>query len=165
MDRLADRLAHVPIRAVYSSNLKRTLYGARQIAAKHGLEVGIYPELREKHFGNWEGVKLETIKERYPNEWREWLTRPDQAVPSGGENYRNVEQRVIPMIDKILSEYRGKHVVISCHGGVNRVILCRALGLGLEHLFQIEQDFGAVNIIDYSLRNAVVRLMNGKDIH
>ena len=150
---------------MYSSDLKRTLYGARQIAAKHGLEVGIYSQLREKHFGKWEGVKLDTIKERHHEEWNDWLTRPDQAVPLGGESYRNVEERVIPMIDKILSEHRGNHIVISCHGGVNRVILCRALGLGLEHLFQIEQDFGAVNIIDYSHQNALVRLINGKDIH
>ncbi len=48
------------------------------------------------------------------------------------------------------------------HGGVNRVILADALGMELMNLFRIDQEFGALNIIDfYDDGMAVVKLLNG----
>ncbi|PIU52615.1 MAG: phosphoglycerate mutase, partial [Deltaproteobacteria bacterium CG07_land_8_20_14_0_80_60_11] len=45
--------------------------------------------------------------------------------------------------------------------GVNRVILSEALGLPLDHLFRLDQNYGCLNIIDYFPDMAVVRLING----
>jgi hypothetical protein len=47
------------------------------------------------------------------------------------------------------------------HAGVNRVILCEALSLSLEHLFRLDQNHGCLNIIDYFADFTVVRLING----
>jgi alpha-ribazole phosphatase/probable phosphoglycerate mutase len=47
------------------------------------------------------------------------------------------------------------------HAGVNRVILCDALSLPLQHLFRLDQNYGCLNIIDYFPDFTVVRLING----
>ena len=47
------------------------------------------------------------------------------------------------------------------HAGINRVILSEAMGLPLEHLFRLDQNYGCLNIIDYFPDLAVVRLLNG----
>ncbi|MBI4685856.1 MAG: histidine phosphatase family protein [Nitrospirae bacterium] len=52
-------------------------------------------------------------------------------------------------------------MAVVAHGGVNRIMLCHFLGIPLENIFRIEQDFGSVNIIEFSDKYPVVKLMNG----
>ena len=47
------------------------------------------------------------------------------------------------------------------HAGINRVILSEAMGLPLDRLFRLDQNYGCLNIIDYFPDLAVVRLLNG----
>jgi alpha-ribazole phosphatase/probable phosphoglycerate mutase len=44
---------------------------------------------------------------------------------------------------------------------VIRIILCQILGIPLENIFRIEQDYAALNIIEYRDKYPVVRLLNG----
>jgi len=52
-------------------------------------------------------------------------------------------------------------VAIVAHGGVNRIILCHILEIPLENIFRIEQDFAAVNIIEFHDKYPVIKLLNG----
>jgi len=52
-------------------------------------------------------------------------------------------------------------IAIVAHGGVNRIILCHIMGIPLENIFRIEQDFAAVNIIEFWEKYPVVKLLNG----
>jgi len=54
------------------------------------------------------------------------------------------------------------NIVIVAHGGVNRVILCHLLGIPLENIFRIEQDYGCLNIIEFYDGYPVVKLINGR---
>ena len=164
MERVARLLRQYPIRAVYASDLTRALWGAKKIAGYRRLKVAIYPGLREKCFGKWEGLSLGKIRLQFPNEWRDWMERPDRARPTGGESYREVEMRVRPIFKKILSLHRGQHVAIVSHGGINRIILSWALALDLRHLFRIEQEYACINVVDYDKDETTVNLMNGQHI-
>jgi len=53
------------------------------------------------------------------------------------------------------------NIAITAHGGVNRIILCHVMGIPLENIFRIEQDFAAVNIIEFWEKYPVVKLLNG----
>ncbi|MEK6679369.1 MAG: histidine phosphatase family protein, partial [Nitrospirota bacterium] len=64
-------------------------------------------------------------------------------------------------LTNIVKDHKGEEILIVAHGGVNRTILCRALGLDLKYLFRIEQRYGALNIIEYYDDIAIVNLMNG----
>ena len=52
-------------------------------------------------------------------------------------------------------------IAVVAHGGVNRIILCHIMGIPLENIFRIEQDFAAVNIIEFWEKYPVVKLLNG----
>lgn len=54
-----------------------------------------------------------------------------------------------------------ENVAVVSHGGVNRIILCHFLGIPLENIFRIEQDYAAVNIIEFWDKYPVVKLING----
>ncbi|KAF5033768.1 Histidine phosphatase superfamily [anaerobic digester metagenome] len=38
-------------------------------------------------------------------------------------------------------------LAIVAHGGVNRVLLCRILGMPLENLFRLEQHYACINVL------------------
>ena len=67
----------------------------------------------------------------------------------------------MPVIDDILNKNRGREVLVVAHGGVNRIILLNAIGAPLEKIFNIEQNYGCHNIIDFHTDGgATVKLLN-----
>ena len=73
----------------------------------------------------------------------------------------DVSKRVLPCLKNIIIENAGKNILLAAHGGVNRIILCYALRMDIKNLFNIQQDYGCLNIIDYYPDNSIVRLVNG----
>ena len=55
-DALAAALAEAPVRAVYSSPIRRALDTAEAIAARRGLTVEVRPALQEYDFGELSGL-------------------------------------------------------------------------------------------------------------
>lgn len=159
---LADRLRFANIHAVYSSDLQRTVQGARIIARHHDVPIRARPELRELYFGDWERLGLQDVRERFPELVRRRMLDPvNFRVPGGGETVGELSERVMACFRAILNENGGHDFVIVGHGAVNRVILCDALGLPLQNMFRLHQAYGCLNIIDYFPDSTVVRLVNG----
>jgi alpha-ribazole phosphatase/probable phosphoglycerate mutase len=160
-ERLAAHLQDVPLTAVYSSDLTRTRLGAQMLAAGRDLTPLSCPEFRELCFGIWEGLTLTEIKERYPQELEARFRDLANFRIPGGESLRDVQARVLPKLRELLRRHPGQSLALVAHAGVNRVILCDALNLPLEHLFRLDQAYGCLNIIDYFPDFTLVRLING----
>ncbi len=162
MRRLSGLLAGKPIAAVYSSDLIRSVRGADLISRGLGLTHTPVKTLRERAFGEWEGLTAGEIKARYPEGYAAWRGDLLNFRPPGGEGLLDVQARVLPEYRRIVAAHPGREIAMLLHGGVNRVILADALGLPSVNLFRIDQSFGALNIIDYYDDGiAVVELMNG----
>ena len=146
--------------AVYCSPLSRALKSAEIIAEPHGLNPLIMHGLRERSFGVWEGMLFDEIKKQYPDEFKAWADNPLRFSPVGGENTLEVRDRALQSLDKILKKHNGESISIVAHGGVNRVILCDIMGIPFENLFRIEQDFAAVNVIEFWDTYPVVKGLN-----
>ena len=95
--RLAARLAAFPLAAVYASDLSRARDTARALAAPHGLPVLDDPGLRERCYGDWEGLTLSELEARYPDAWDRYHRQRalDVLIP-GGETWEEVAARVVP---------------------------------------------------------------------
>ena len=61
-----------------------------------------------------------------------------------------------------MKDHDGETVVIVAHGGVNRIILCHVRGMPMEHMFHLEQDTGAINVVAYFDGFPVKKLLNGR---
>jgi alpha-ribazole phosphatase/probable phosphoglycerate mutase len=162
MKQMAERLRLVRVKAIYSSDLKRAVIGAQLIAAYHDVPLYTLPELREMAFGDWETLTLPDIRRRFP----EALSQRQADIvnfkaPGGGESVAELAVRVGQAFDRLREAEAGKDVVIVAHGAVNRVMLCRAMGLDLSRMFNIHQDYGCLNIIDYYSDRTLLRLLNG----
>jgi len=162
MEHLAGRLRLTDIKAIYSSDLQRTKKGAGIIGRNHDAPYRIIPEFRELCFGDWEGLDLEDIMNQYPGEMEKRRQEiVDYHPPGNGESMRDLSLRIMPRLMTMLKDEAGKDILLVAHGGVNRVILCSALGIDLANIFSIQQDYGCLNIIDYFADHALVRLING----
>ena len=162
MEQLAERLRLTNIAAIYSSDLKRAVKGARIIACYHDVPHHALPEFRELYFGDWEGMTLEEIRKRFPDELERRKTDlMNFQAPGDGESMYALSKRVMACLQNILEEHKGNDFLLVVHGGVNRVILCDALGIDLSKAGGIHQDYGCLNIIDYFSDSTLVRLVNG----
>jgi broad specificity phosphatase PhoE len=149
--------------AVYCSDLARAKRSAEIIAEPHGLTPEIITGLRERSFGIWEGMSFDEIREKYPVEFEAWAGDPLKYSPIGGETTQEVSERCMRSLEGILSRHADGRIVIVSHGGLNRIILAHMLGTPLTNIFRIEQDYGALNIIELSEKYPVVKLINGQE--
>ena len=149
MENVAAFLSKEPVTAVYSSDLQRATKGAEIIGKTLELKPLKIIAFRELHLGRWEGLTREEGAAKFPEEADFRFRDLANTRVKDGENLHDLKARVIPALHEILNNNRGEHIALIAHGGVNRVILCDALGLAMENFFRIEQDYGCLNVIDY----------------
>jgi alpha-ribazole phosphatase/probable phosphoglycerate mutase len=157
--KLSEFLRDAGLQAVYTSDLSRALKSAEMIARVHDREPVIEKGLKEFSFGEWEGMTFSEIEDKYPDSFGAWAANPVKFSPVGGESTEGVRTRAIHAFEKIIGCHQGENIAIVSHGGVIRIILCELLGIPLENIFRIEQNFAALNIVemwDYP----VIKLMN-----
>ena len=159
---LKRRLSDVTLSACYSSDLSRCTMGAAIICQDLPCKPIVSGQLRELNIGVWEGLTWQEIRDTWPEGWQARLDDlVNYRVPQG-ENLLDVEERVMPVINDIVTGNVGNNVLVVAHGGVNRIILLNAIGAPLKGMFSIEQSYGCLNIIDYYHDGrATVKLLNG----
>jgi alpha-ribazole phosphatase len=157
---LAARLEGVALDAVYTSDLRRTRESARILAEPLGLIPVELTELREFAMGRWEGLTAEEIHALDPQAFARWMADVGRFQFPEGESLSDLEARAWPAFERIVAAHAGGAVAIVAHGGTNRMILCRALGLGPERLLAIGQEYGALSVLELAGARWVLRLLN-----
>ncbi|MDI1472729.1 Alpha-ribazole-5'-phosphate phosphatase [Thermodesulfovibrio sp. N1] len=148
-------------RIILSSPLNRAIKTAEIIGKILSTEYIPMEILKERSFGRWEGMSIDEIISLYPDEFERWRQNPALFSPPDGESTMDVSKRAKKVINEILKLYKGFQVIITAHGGINRVILCNIMNIPLEKIFCIEQDFACLNIIEFYDGYPVVKLLNG----
>lgn len=138
--------SQVPLDNIYCSDLGRARLTADIIASPHPIVPIARGELRELNMGAWEGRTFSEIRAKYPKEFKERGEDIANYRPPRGENFADCSKRVIPVFES-LTKSEESTILIVGHAGVNRVILCRVLGIPLDNLFRLEQSYGCVNLI------------------
>ena len=127
-ERLADRLQHERIEAIYVTTLQRTHQTAAPLAAVLGLTPIIEPDLREVFLGDWEGgifrIKAAAgdplfIKVFEDQRW--------DVIPNA-EPQDQFSARVRAGLMRIAAAHPGQRVVAVAHGGVIGQALSMACG-------------------------------------
>lgn len=144
----AARLRTTGLTAVFSSDLGRSRRSAEIIGAPHGLTPTIVPALREMDMGRWDGLTAAQIREREPEAFADWMSRIGEFPFPEGESVPDLLARVAPAFDAIVAAHAGRPIAIVAHGGPNRALLCRALGLPLARLLALGQDYAALTILE-----------------
>jgi len=145
--------------SIFCSDLKRSSETAAIISGDRQMEVRVDPKLREVNLGDWDGRSMRDIRTKFPKEWKKRGDAIDTFCPPKGESFTDLYRRVVPTFENI-AQFASDPVLIVGHAGVNRMILCRVLGMPIRNLFSIRQDYGALNLIDNSKKELQVAAVN-----
>lgn len=156
---LQKKLAQVPFKRIYASDLKRCRETARIIAGPQSRGIRSVPQLREIKLGYWDGRPQAKIRQYHPDEYRQRGENLLGFRPPGGESFADLQERVVPAFRELIKEEQGT-VLLVAHAGVNRTILCHLLGKPLQELFSLPQPFGCVNIIERQGNGLEVKAIN-----
>ncbi|WP_295444308.1 histidine phosphatase family protein [uncultured Thiodictyon sp.] len=128
---MACNAAHQCFHAIYSSDLARARETAQVLAQRAGHEVRQLPQLRERHYGIFQGLTAPEGAEHYPAAYAHYLARDPDYDFETGESLCAFAQRVAAGIDWLARHHLGQTLAVVCHSGVLDVVYRRATGRGL----------------------------------
>jgi broad specificity phosphatase PhoE len=120
---LARDLEGMPLAAIYTSALRRTLDTARPTAAATGLPIAPLSTLDEIHMGDLQGRFRDERDPAAQSLWASWQADPWHFCVPGGERFDTFADRVAEALCTIAESHRGQTVLIVGHRATNRVIL------------------------------------------
>lgn len=122
----------------YSSPLIRARALAEELFPEHNIQTDSL--IKEVHFGEWEGVSWDKISVSAQKRWSEDILNFNEH---GGENFKDLQQRVVPFWQKLLGTTHEK-VAIVAHAGVIVALLSHLLDADPTKVFRFDIDFGEV---------------------
>ncbi|MHB1186984.1 histidine phosphatase family protein [Thiobacillus sp.] len=125
---MAFNAAHHRFQAIYSSDLLRATETAQVLAQREDLEVNLLPQLRERHFGLFQGITAAQGAERHPEAYVHYVARDLDYDFRTGESLRRFAERVADGINWLVRHHSGQMIAVVSHSGVLDVIYRRATG-------------------------------------
>jgi probable phosphoglycerate mutase len=132
-ERLAARLertGELTVDVLLTSNFARAIETAEIIRPAIGVsEVAApWPEFGEHDPGpDIDGMTFDAYVSRFGIP--DWDADPHLELFPGGETLAAFQQRVRTALDRLLTSFPGRHVAVSCHGGVVDAVFRHVIGL------------------------------------
>jgi len=118
--------------AIYSSDLCRAVRTVEHLSNLTKLPIIKEKAFREMHCGDWQGLEVALLKEKYGQDYIRWTEHDKKIAPPNGESFLQLQQRAYQQLSKIASENDGKTIVVATHGGVIKTLMAKFLALPIE---------------------------------
>ncbi len=166
-----EYLSQTDFDVILCSTLKRARQTAEGIHSTYRSGKPVPPivydaRLREVHLPGWEGLLIESVRDRYPAEYELWKESPERLVlplrltqdepdtlsfsPLG-----DATDRVRGFWNDLLVHRRGQTVLIVGHGAAISVMLAVAMKLPIRDVHRVQQSNGGVSCLEFSGCNAI----------
>jgi len=128
----ANALAREGFAAIYSSDLARARQTAEATAHLARVPLHPTPELRERHYGIFQGLTYPEAEVRHPAAYARHKARDPRFAPEGGESLLDLAARIGAICDAIARRHAGETVALFTHGGVLDILHRQATGRPLD---------------------------------
>ncbi len=156
-EKVAERLADLPVDAIYSSPLERACETAEPTAARAGRDVTHDDGLLECDFGDWTGAALADVA-ALP-EWQTVQHSPSTFRFPNGESFTEMQARMVGSLESLRTAHSGGVVVCFSHADPIKAAVAHALGTPLDLFQRIVISPGSVSAISYVEGQAPAVLM------
>jgi probable phosphoglycerate mutase len=136
------------VEAVIASPVRRARESAEILAERLGHGLAEEAGFAEMEFGTWDGLTFEEVAEQRGAELDEWLGSLDVAA-GGGESFREVEERVLAALDRLLAAHAGRTVVVVSHVTPIKTLVAHAVRAPLESVFHMELSPASVSVVSF----------------
>lgn len=147
---LGERLRDVRIDRAVASPLSRAARTAElALGQARAGELRFDPGFKEIAHGEWEGLLAAEIRARDPARAAAWRDAPHEVLMPGGESLQHVLDRAWPALERACEGLDADAtLLVVAHDAVNRVLLCRVLGLPLSRLWRFKQAPTTLNLLE-----------------
>jgi broad specificity phosphatase PhoE len=149
--------------AIYTSPMLRARQTADPLCRLAGVQAIVEEGLKEIDYGEWEGLRQEDVKERWPEAFAHWADDVASRGTPGGETAFQVAGRAMRVVEGIRSRDEAGHVLLVSHKATLRVITCALLGLDVR-LFRerIAYPVGAVTVFAVTKKTAQLTVLGDR---
>lgn len=159
---LAHRFEHIPVDAVYSSDLFRTTTTAGAIYKQKGLPLMTRKSLREVHMGAWEDKPWGELARYDAQSLRYFNTTDPRWRTDGGETFQALRKRMAAALGQIAKNHPNQTVAVVSHGTAIRCALAELMDVSLADSANLpHSDNTAVSLLEFD--GAEVRLIFAND--
>ena len=145
---------------LFSSPMLRCQQTAKYFFA--GSKPLLLPKAVEVDFGRWEGQTFTEIAKADPELVEAWQKDEDFTFPEG-ESLKVFQQRIEELASE-LAECKEDNLILVCHGGVIRHLICYYLGLSYEKALAFEVKVASLTQIKlFDAKNGVLVKLNDCD--
>jgi len=156
---LGERLAQVPLTAIYTSPLERTRETAEAIVSHHPtLTVQSLDEVGEIRFGQWQGEKLSRLRKE--TLWKIVQVYPSRAHFPGGEAIRQAQARAVDALEALAKQYPKGRIAVVSHSDIIKLIVAHFLGAHIDMYQRIEISPASLTIIHLGYDRPTIAKVN-----
>jgi broad specificity phosphatase PhoE len=158
---LAERLGGERIDEIHTSDLRRAWQTASAVSDTRRLPLRSDPRLRELHFGIWQGLTYDEVRQAYPEVLAAWEADALRVAPPGGETLAQLASRVGGFLGGLTAEATlDQTVLVVAHKGSLQVLLCLALGLPPQARWQFRLEPAALSELNLYPEGAILNFLN-----
>ena len=150
----AQRLAKLPVAAVYASPIERTFQTAQRIAAYHDTDVRPLPGVVEADYGDWTGGKIADLART--DEWKVVQVAPSRARFPNGESLREMQARTVAALDELVARHAHETIVVVGHADPIKSAIAHYTGMHLDLFQRVHVAPASVTIFDFHTYGATL---------
>jgi len=135
---------------IVSSPLSRCARFAGELAAARDLPLRVDERLAEYHFGDWQGVPIETLAEEQGDALGRFWKDPVAYPPPGAETLDAFRFRLTAALDDIAREAVAARVLVITHGGAIRLLRCVAEARAFGEMANIDVPHASLHVIRWA---------------
>ncbi|MGB7244252.1 MAG: histidine phosphatase family protein [Sulfitobacter sp.] len=153
--------AYLPGKAILiSSDLIRASATADALHVANRKRLPDNPNLREFHFGDWDGVHFSKVAADFPDLSRAYWETPGDIAPPNGESWNAAAARVGSAVNALSLAHPGADFIVVAHIGVILTQMQQAMGVTPYQALSHKIDNLSVSQIKWNGGAASAQIVN-----
>ena len=149
----AARLAHLPIKAIYSSPVSRCVETATYLSQKLNLNIQELTDVGEVRYGQWEGKKIKKLAKK--KAWHLVQHFPSRHQFPQGETLRQVQYRTVNALEALGQKHEKELIAVFSHADLIKLVLAHYLGVHIDLFQRIVISPASVSVLHLSPQGMV----------
>ena len=159
---LKDRIKNTKIDRIFSSPLKRALQTAEIINESYRMDIVYTDGLKERNFGIWDDLTLEEMTQRYPSEYKAWISDWTKYSIKDGESAMEAYNRSAEFVRELVEKNTEGVFMLVTHLGTIRFLLAYLLELGIESSWHFRVDNASISKVEITDGYSVLTRLNNR---
>ncbi|MBC3539990.1 histidine phosphatase family protein [Rufibacter sediminis] len=155
---LGQRLAGLPIAAIYTSPLERTRQTADALARHHQLTSLVNEAFLELNFGDWTNLSFEELHGN--PQFQQFNTFRSVTRIPGGEMMLEAQARFVAGLQELCQKHPHETVAVVSHSDLIKAAVAYYAGIPLDMFQRLEISPASVSVVEVYEETARIMVVN-----